>query len=40
MNGDSYRLKQSAGQRQSATAEQSQTTPDIIDPQTGEIITP
>ena len=40
MNGDSYRLRQSAGQRQSATAEQSQTTPDIIDPETGEITTP
>ncbi|WP_426265504.1 IS21-like element helper ATPase IstB [Sphingomonas sp. PWP1-2] len=37
MNGDSYRLKQSAGRRRSAArAEQNQTT-EIIDPETGEI---
>ena len=38
MNGDSYRLKQSAGQRQSAKAEQNQATGEIVDPDTGEII--
>ena len=39
MNGDSYRLKQSAGRRRSAaTAEQNQAT-EIIDPETGEITT-
>jgi DNA replication protein DnaC len=38
MNGDSYRLKQSAGQRQSARAEQNQATGKIVDPDTGEII--
>jgi len=38
MNGDSYRLKQSAGQRQSARAEQNQATGEIVDPDTGEII--
>jgi hypothetical protein len=39
MNGDSYRLKQSAGRRRStARAEQNQTT-EIIDPTTGEITT-
>jgi hypothetical protein len=36
MNGDSYRLKQSAGRRRSAKPEQNQTT-EIIDPDTGEI---
>ena len=40
MNGDSYRLKQSAGRRRSAaSAEQNQAT-EIIDPETGEITTP
>ena len=39
MNGDSFRLKQSAGRRRSvARAEQSQAT-EIIDPDTGEITT-
>jgi DNA replication protein DnaC len=39
MNGDSYRLKQSAGRRRSAArAEQNQTT-EIIDPETGEVTT-
>ncbi len=39
MNGDSYRLKQSAGRRRSAArAEQNQAT-EIIDPETGEITT-
>ena len=39
MNGDSYRLKQSAGRRRSAArAEQNQAT-EIIDPDTGEITT-
>jgi DNA replication protein DnaC len=38
MNGDSYRLKQSAGRRRAATrAEQNQATPAGIDPDTGEI---
>jgi hypothetical protein len=39
MNGDSYRLKQSAGRRRSAAkAEQNQGI-EIIDPETGEITT-
>ena len=39
MNGDSYRLKQSAGRRRAAVrAEQNQAT-EIIDPDTGEITT-
>ena len=39
MNGDSYRLKQSAGRRRACTAaEQNQATPDNADPETGEII--
>jgi len=38
MNGDSYRLKQSAGRRRAAArAEQNQATTEIIDPDTGEI---
>ncbi len=38
MNGDSYRLKQSAGRsRSAARAEQNQATTEIIDPDTGEI---
>ena len=38
MNGDSYRLKQSAGRRRAETrAEQNQATSEIIDPDTGEI---
>ncbi len=40
MNGDSYRLKQSAGRRRTAArAEQNQATPEIVDPDTGEITT-
>lgn len=41
MNGDSYRLKQSAGHRRRAPAgaEQNQAT-DIVDPDTGEITAP
>ena len=40
MNGDSYRLKQSAGRRRSAArVEQNQATK-IVDPDTGEITTP
>ena len=40
MNGDSYRLKQSAGRRRSAAkAEQNQATAEIVDPSTGEITT-
>jgi hypothetical protein len=39
MNGDSYRLKQSAGRRRAAArAEQNQAN-EIIDPETGEITT-
>ena len=39
MNGDSYRLRQSAGRRRAtAAAEQNQATPDNADPETGEII--
>jgi DNA replication protein DnaC len=38
MNGDSYRLRQSAGRRPAAArAEQNQATAEIIDPDTGEI---
>lgn len=38
MNGDSYRLKQSAGSRRAAaTAEQNQATADVFDPGTDEI---
>jgi len=38
MNGDSYRLRQSAGRRRAAVrAEQNQATAEIIDPDTGEI---
>ncbi|WBX85217.1 ATP-binding protein [Sphingosinicella microcystinivorans] len=41
MNGDSYRLKQSAGRRRrsAAGAEQNQAT-EIVNPDTGEIIAP
>ena len=40
MNGDSYRLRQSAGRRRTvATAEQNQAS-DIVDPDTGEILIP
>ena len=39
MNGDSYRLRQSAGRRRAtAAAEQNQATADEADPETGEII--
>ena len=38
MNGDSYRLKQSAGRRgATAAAEQNQATAEHVDPDTGEI---
>jgi DNA replication protein DnaC len=38
MNGDSYRLRQSAGRHRTAVrAEQNQATAEIIDPNTGEI---
>jgi len=38
MNGDSYRLKQSAGSRRSiAAADQNQATAENVDPDTGEI---
>jgi DNA replication protein DnaC len=41
MNGDSYRLKQSAGRRHvDAAAEQNQATVDGVDPDTGEILRP
>ena len=41
MNGDSYRLKESAGRRRAAArAEQNQATTEIVDPDTGEITTP
>ena len=41
MNGDSYRLKQSAGSRRAAaTSEQNQATADAFDPETGEITDP
>jgi hypothetical protein len=40
MNGDSYRLKQSAGRRRApATADQNQAPSEIVDPDTGEITT-
>jgi DNA replication protein DnaC len=40
MNGDSYRLNQSAGRRRAPiTAEQDETAAEIIDPDTGEITT-
>jgi hypothetical protein len=40
MNGDSYRLKQSAGRRLvTATAEQNKATAEHLDPDTGEITT-
>ena len=39
MNGDSYRLKQSAGRRRTGKAEQNQTT-EVVDLDTGEILTP
>ena len=39
MNGDSYRLRQSTGRRRSAAkAEQNQAT-ELVDPDTGEILT-
>jgi DNA replication protein DnaC len=42
MNGDSYRLKQSAGRRRSSApengAEQNQATSETIDPETGKIV--
>ena len=38
MNGNSYRLKESAGRHRAAVrAEQNQATTDIVDPDTGEI---
>jgi len=40
MNGDSYRLKQSAGRRRAAATDaavQNQATPETVDPETGEI---
>ena len=42
MNGDSYRLKQSAGQRRAAAAraEQNQATTETVDPDTSEITAP
>ena len=41
MNGDSYRLKQSAGRRRAARAEQNQaSTAGALDPRTGEITDP
>jgi hypothetical protein len=40
MNGDSYRLKQSAGRRlATATAEQNKATAEHLDPDIGEITT-
>ena len=38
MNGDSYRLKQSAGHLAAAAAAQNQAT-EIVDPDTGEVVT-
>lgn len=39
MNGDSYRLRQSAGRRRAAAAtKQNQATAENADPETGEII--
>ena len=41
MNGDSYRLKESAGRRRAAArAEQNQVTTEIVNPDTGEITMP
>nr|WP_317629035.1 ATP-binding protein [Defluviicoccus vanus] len=44
MNGDSYRLKQSAGRRRPPTAadraEQNQTTAETVDPETGKTSKP
>jgi DNA replication protein DnaC len=40
MNGDSYRLRQSARRRRTAGAEQNQATAEFVDPDTGEITTP
>jgi DNA replication protein DnaC len=40
MNGDSYRLRQSARWRRAAGAEQNQATAALINPDTGEITTP
>ncbi len=38
MNGDSYRLKQSAGRRRyTVAAEQNQATAERVDPDTGEV---
>jgi hypothetical protein len=38
MNGESYRLTQSAGRRRAQTrAEQDQSAGDTVDPETGEI---
>jgi len=39
MNGDSYRLKQSAGRRRTAVKAENQTTGEVVDPDTGEITT-
>ena len=39
MNGDSYRLRQSARRRRANGTEQNQVTAEIIDPKTGEITT-
>jgi hypothetical protein len=40
MNGDSYRLKESAGRhRAAARTDQNQATTEIVDPDTGEITT-
>ena len=42
MNGDSYRLRQSAGRRRAAAAreEQNQATAETVDSDTGEITDP
>jgi DNA replication protein DnaC len=40
MNGESYRLAHSKARRRKAAAPGSATPPDIIDPDTGEIINP
>ena len=40
MNGDSYRLKQSAGRRRTAAAAEQNQATEIVDPDTGEITTP
>ena len=41
MNGDSYRLRQSTSRHSaiSATAEQNKSTDEIVNPDTGEIVT-